>query len=521
MRKFNVTGLCIPGKHYMVDITNKLIQIKEMVDDGDYFTINQSRQFGKTTTLKMLQHFLESEYIVISISFEDWGDAVFATEGTFCQILLEQIKMALKVTETCAEYQKSWVDDSVTTFERLSAHIGKMCHCKNIVLMIDEVDKTSNNRVFLQFLGVLRAKFLKQQAGVEETFKSVILAGVYDVKNVKLKMISDGIYTPKVGENNLRNSPWNIATNFEVDLSFNPFEIETMLTEYEKDHQTGMDISTIAQEIYIYTFGYPFMVSRICQIIHRKLNKDWSSLGVGNGFALLLKDDNQLFNDLAKNLENDAGLYKLMHDVLMLGIRRSYVLMNPVIERAVRYGYIKERRGSAVVSNKVFETLIVNYFVSKNEEKIPFQRIGALDNEIIKDDSLDMALLLEKFAHFFNRELFPTKEKELLEVQYRLSFISYLKPFLNGIGHYHLESQLTDERRLDVVVNYLNNEYIIELKRIFTEKDRTDGIEQLLGYMSGRNAQTGYFLTFDFRKKSAPTVNWLEFGEKRILEINV
>jgi len=35
MRRFNVTGLCNPDKHYMVDITNKLVQIKEMIDYGD------------------------------------------------------------------------------------------------------------------------------------------------------------------------------------------------------------------------------------------------------------------------------------------------------------------------------------------------------------------------------------------------------------------------------------------------------------------------------------------------------
>ncbi|MCL1982717.1 MAG: hypothetical protein FWG53_06510 [Clostridiales bacterium] len=39
MRKFNVTGLCLASKHYMVDISGKLKQIMEMIDDGSYFTI--------------------------------------------------------------------------------------------------------------------------------------------------------------------------------------------------------------------------------------------------------------------------------------------------------------------------------------------------------------------------------------------------------------------------------------------------------------------------------------------------
>jgi len=132
-----------------------------------------------------------------------------------------------------------------------------------------------------------------------------------------------------------------------------------------------------------------------------------------------------------------------------------------------------------------------------------------------------MELCLEKFAAFFNQEIFSTKEKELLEIQYRILFLSYLKPLLNGVGHYHYESQLSDERRMDLIVNYGRHEYLLELKRIFSESDRTEGIKQLLGYMDGRGADVGYYLTFDFRKKSGSKMEWLEFGEKRILEVNV
>lgn len=57
--------------------------------------------------------------------------------------------------------------------------------------MIDEVDKSSNNQVFLSFLGLLREKYLDQMKGRDKTFKTVILAGVYDIKNLKLKLHPD------------------------------------------------------------------------------------------------------------------------------------------------------------------------------------------------------------------------------------------------------------------------------------------------------------------------------------------
>ena len=66
---------------------------------------------------------------------------------------------------------------------------------------------------------MLREKYLLRGAGDDYTFHSVILAGVYDVRNLKQKMILAGKYTPSQGESHT-NSPWNIAVDFKVDMYF-------------------------------------------------------------------------------------------------------------------------------------------------------------------------------------------------------------------------------------------------------------------------------------------------------------
>ena len=81
MRRFNTTGPCIPGKHYMVDLTERLAQICGLVDGGAYFTVNYARQYGKTTTLNALKRRLKAEYTVFLISFEGLGEEVFQTKG--------------------------------------------------------------------------------------------------------------------------------------------------------------------------------------------------------------------------------------------------------------------------------------------------------------------------------------------------------------------------------------------------------------------------------------------------------
>lgn len=55
-----------------------------------------------------------------------------------------------------------------------------------VVLMVNEVDSASNNQVFIDFLAQLRGYYLARN--VSPIFHSVILAGVYDIKNLKLEL---------------------------------------------------------------------------------------------------------------------------------------------------------------------------------------------------------------------------------------------------------------------------------------------------------------------------------------------
>ena len=142
MRRFNVTGLCVPSEDYMVDISGKLEKIRELIDDGCYFTINRARQYGKTTTLNMIQKTLPAEYICARISFEGLGEESFASPEVFCPTILRQISKALEFTGSAREYTVGWLNNNATNFELLSDHITRMCSGKKLVLIIDEVDRT-------------------------------------------------------------------------------------------------------------------------------------------------------------------------------------------------------------------------------------------------------------------------------------------------------------------------------------------------------------------------------------------
>lgn len=68
-KSFNVTADCKPDEHYMVNLRQRLSEIKELIDAGKYFTINRARQYGKTTTLRALDRYLKSDYYVVFMDF--------------------------------------------------------------------------------------------------------------------------------------------------------------------------------------------------------------------------------------------------------------------------------------------------------------------------------------------------------------------------------------------------------------------------------------------------------------------
>ncbi len=399
MPEFNVAGLCIPEKHYVVDISEKLMQIKELIDKGQYFTINRARQFGKTTTLNLLDQRLADGYIMVLISFEGLGAERFASSEIFCSTFIEIVGHALEFTSVSEAFLQAWKRQDVCDFMQLSRHITKVCKNHKMVLMIDEVDKISNNSVFLHFLGMLRDKYLSRQRGKDFTFHSVILASVSDIKNIKLRITQRADHQSQAQEGEvILNSPWNIAARFDVDLSFKPEEIATMLTAYEADHQTGMNIQSVSEAIYAHTNGYPFLVSRICKCMDEELQANWSVSSVQAAVKRVLGEQNTLFDDLFKNLENNEQLRKLIYRICFKGEHIAFSYDVHEISTGFMYGILKPRCESndIAISNQLFEICIYDYFVLKDILSDSVKVTGVFKDDVVSNGKFNMQLCLEE-----------------------------------------------------------------------------------------------------------------------------
>ena len=508
-RYFNITGCCNPVNHYMVNLDSRLAQIKKMVDRGQYFCINKGRQYGKTTTLSALENYLKDDYVVLSMDFQrQMSSAKFVSEQAFVQGFAEAFVETISFTseyELCSADDFKGINDMVGLFRKLSFICGKSR--LPIVMFIDEVDQASNNQVFLDFLAQLRGYYLKKNKCA--MFQSVILAGVHDIRNLRQKIRSESEHK--------HNSPWNIATPFEVDLSFSADDIAGMLTEYENDNHTGMNIPKISQLIYDYTSGYPVLVSGICKYIDEH-DLTWNNEGIVSAVKHIINEKTPLFESLINKLEDDEKLFRLIYNLLFKGQKIPYNSDDSTIDTAMMYGFIKNDNGQLAVANRIFEVRIYNWFISIDTTHRELIAEGFNDKpQFINGNELNMPLIIEKFIQHFN-DIYGSQPDKFKEDDGRKLFLLYLRPIINGIGNYYIEAQTRDMRRTDIIVDYCGKQYIIELKIWRGDEYNTQGEQQLCEYLDYYHIDTGYLLSFNFNKNKQIGMHTHNINGRTIIE---
>ena len=510
MKEFNTTAVCVPSKHYMVDLTERVDAIKRYVDKGKYLSINRARQYGKTTTITLLSKRLDQEYRVINLDFQDIEAGSFSNGGefskAFSRILLDAaVFEGLEIPEDISERfellnlkaaSEVKLDDLFRIFK-----FWFIEDSKTIVLIIDEVDSAANNQVFLDFLAQLRSLYLKRERNPQvKTFQSVILAGVTDIKHLKSK----------------------------IQMNLSQAGIRDMLSEYDKDHHIGMETDLVAREIRDYTSGYPFLVSKICQIMDTsKELKDqfgeesriWTKYGVDEAVRLLLKEEDvSLFDSLMGKLTNYPDMKEQLYGILMRGEEVEYLPYDEGQKQLRMYGFIKEHHNKVAVANRIFETLLYNHFLGIQKDGNPIRQAASLyKNQFVKNGKLDVPLIMERFISAFT-QIYGNLEDKFKEREGREYFLLFLKPIINGTGNYYIEAQTRDQKRTDIIVDYLGKQYIIELKIWHGERYNAEGEKQLKDYLDYWQLDTGYMLSFNFNKKKEQGIKEIHIGNKVLYE---
>ena len=128
------------------------------------------------------------------------------------------------------------------------------------------------------------------------------------------------------------------------------------------------------------------------------------------------------------------------------------------------FGFLKEGNGCVAIANRIFEMVLLNMFISEEAIGNTAFRYGERDrNQFIEGGRLNMDLVLENFVEHFS-DIYGDNDEKFIEQYGRKFFLLYLKPIINGTGNYYLEAQTRDACRTDVIVDYLGEQFVVELK---------------------------------------------------------
>jgi AAA-like domain len=465
------------------------------------------------------------KYLVLNMSFEGIGDDIFKLEATFASGF---VRLLAKYAQITAPELVDWLTETAPTISSLellddmiSVFVKKTD--KKVVVLIDEVDKSSNNQLFISFLAMLRNKYLERKTF--KTFHSIVLAGVHDVKNLKFKI--------RQGEEQKYNSPWNIASDFTVDMNLYPDEIKPMLADYGQEQGVTMDTQRIADRLFYLTSGYPFLVSLMCktiaeEIMPTKTVMEWTETDVNTAFRLILQKRGVTnFDTVVKNLKEYPDLYNLVYSIAVDGVAMPYNSYDFTTNLGILHGIFgRTEEGMLRIHNRIYREIIVDMMTAEwrtdnvINRKININDFDAISQYHLPNKALDMQKALENFQIFMKKER-SAKDSKFIERDGRLIFLAFMRPILNGAGFDFKEPQISEENRLDVIITYHQHLYVAELKIWRGEVAHEKGVAQLANYLDDLGLDTGYLLIFDHNKKKTWEKDWIDTQGKRIFWVRV
>ena len=171
-----------------------------------------------------------------------------------------------------------------------------------------------------------------------------------------------------------------------------------------------------------------------------------------------------------------------------------------------------------LISNRVFEAVLYNLFISEEYMDSKIYDAGLREkNQSVSGGHLDMRRVLEKFVETF-QYLYGDQNESFLEEAGRRYFMLFLKPIINGTGNCYVEPETRNRERMDLVVDYRGEQFVVELKIWHGDAYNKRGEKQIAEYLEYYELKKGYMISFNFNKKKEIGVKDIVVGDKLLVE---
>jgi hypothetical protein len=250
-RRFNITGPCVPGRDFMVDLGPRLMRPLQSIRRGESLFLVRSRQSGKTTLLRELYAALRKEPFAVALC------AMQLAEDQSLLGLYRHIEATLRQAYPVPSLPKWTPSEPQST--SFCAWLGEAQRTlgRPLVLILDEYDAPPRKLVVAMLRSFRAAMTLSDEA--RPFLHALVLGGKTHVRDLRDEI------RPPGDESRGSGSLWNVA----LPLVLSPLsrrEVDALLDAYAEEIGVPWD-RPARDELYRQTRGQPWLVSRIAYLI--------------------------------------------------------------------------------------------------------------------------------------------------------------------------------------------------------------------------------------------------------------
>lgn len=481
-RRFNVSGICFPDRHYMLPPLRRLPTVVRRIEDQAYFVLHAPRQTGKSTALRTLASELTAagRYASLLVSMEP-GAAFPDKIGAAERAILQTWRNTAEAQLPAALRPPPWPKAPPGT--RIATALGAWCKTcpRPLVLFLDEIDSLSGNAL----ISVLR-QLREGHPGRPTSFPwSLGLCGMRDVRDYK---VASG------GSERLNTaSPFNVKDDSLTLRNFTADEVGELYAQHTAD--TGQLFEPAAVDLaFELTGGQPWLVNALARQAVEELvpgaARPIAAADIGAAKELLIQRRDTHLDSLAERLR-EPRVRRIIEPILV-GAYIPLDTMNDDLVYVRDMGLIADRP-TVRIANRIYQELIPRALTHIMQSNLPHQAAWY----VRPDGTLDMTGLLRAFQRFFAEQ----SEAWLGRFDYHeagphLMLMAFLQRVVNGGGSIQREFAL-GSGRADLLVGFHGERFALELKIRRGDKTVQEGIEQLGGYLDRLGLPAGYLILFD------------------------
>lgn len=313
-----------------------------------------------------------------------------------------------------------------------------------------------------------------------------MLIGLRDVRDYR-------VWSKEKGEYISTSSPFNIKAESITLSNITVDDVNNLYIQHTEETSQKFSKEAIEYAHYL-TQGQPWLVNSLAQhACDAKLDRsqEITKTDIEQAKELLIARRDTHIDSLVDKLNEPR--VKGVIDAIISGSVTKPTFLDDDIQYTTDLGLISATMGNLAIANPIYQEITPAVLATKFQKSIVEEAIW-YERE---DGTLDLEKLLHAFTDFFRENA----QAWLQDFTYKESgphilMLAFLQRIINGGGRIHREYAL-GRKRVDLLISWKQQKFIIELKIKHGEDTLAKGLEQTAAYMDSSGTREGHLVLFD------------------------